>query len=141
MNPTQKPPQNVKLLYYVYIYNTIMIIRDVVPKKFGKPEYAIPEGFISCLNTFPISFILVDKCENDVGLYDLFEYCTENIDEKRDIRIDLLSYKYPNQKEMKHPYWPCNVSDDETGTSMMLVGDSTNSSVFSSIRDLGTKKD
>ena len=42
LNTNQKPPKEFKLLYYIYIYNTIMIIRDVVPKKFGKVEYAIP---------------------------------------------------------------------------------------------------
>lgn len=140
LNPNLRPPNRFKLLYYVYIYNTIMIIRDVAPKKFGKLEYSIPEGLISCINTFPLSFILAHDCENNVELDDLFEVCTENINEKRNMRVNLLSYKYPNKKELRHPYWPCNVSDDDTGTSMMLVSDNANSSVFSQIRDLRMKK-
>lgn len=70
----------------------------------------------------------------------MFEVCTENINEKRNMRVNLLSYKYPNKKELRHPYWPCNVSDDDTGTSMMLVSDNANSLVFSQIRDLRMKK-
>lgn len=116
-----------------------MIIRDVAPKKFGKAEYAIPKGLISCLNTFPMSFILAHKCENEVDLYDMFELCTEEIDEVVNMRIDLLSYMYPNKKTLRDPYWPCNISDDEKGTSMMLVNEDSNSSVFSQIRQLKRK--
>ena len=102
-------------------------------------EYAIPEGLISCMNAFPIAFILAHKCDNEVDLYDIFELCTENIDETVNMRIDLLSYMYPNKKVLRDPYWPCNVSDDETGTSMMLISDNSNSSVFSQIRKLKRK--
>lgn len=140
LNDKLKPPKELKLLYYVYIYNTIMIIRDVVPKKFGKVEYSIPEGLISCINTFPLAFILVHNCENNPGLCDLFEICTEDINENLNIKIDLLSYMYPNGKELRNPYWPCNVADGETGTSMMLVSDNSNSSVFSRIRSINLKK-
>ena len=113
-----------------------MIIRDVVPKKFGKVEYAIPEGFISCINSFPIAFILTHNCDNNVQLYDMFELCTDNINEVVNLRIDLLSYMYPNKKAIRDPYWPCNISDEETGTSMILINDNSNSSVFSKIRKL-----
>ena len=140
LNPDLKPPKGFKLLYYIYIYNTIMIIRDVVPKKIGSIEYEIPDGFISCLNTFPISFILAYECENDAGLMDIFELCTENIEESITMRIDLLSYKYPNGKMLRNPYWPCNISDDETGTSFMLVSDDSDSSVFTQIRELKKKE-
>ena len=53
--------------------------------------------------------------------------------------MTLLSYMYPNKKVLRDPYWPCNVSDDETGTSMMLISDKSNSSVFSQIRELKRK--
>lgn len=140
LNDKLKPPKELKLLYYVYIYNTIMIIRDVVPKKFGNVEYSIPEGLISCINTFPLAFILVHNCENNPGLCDLFEFCTEDINENLNIKIDLLSYMYPNVKELRNPYWPCNVANGETGTSMMLVSDNSNSSVFSQIRSINMEK-
>lgn len=136
LNTNQKPPKEFKLLYYTYIYNTIMIIRDVVPKKFGKVEYAIPEGLISCINSFPIAFILTHNCDNNVQLYDMFELCTDNINEVVNLKIDLLSYMYPNKKAVRNPYWPCNISDEETGTSMILINDNSNSSVFSKIRKL-----
>ncbi len=139
LNPSLMPPKDFKLLYYVYIYNTIMIIRDVAPKKFGKKEYSIPEGLISCINTFPLAFILAHKCKDNAELYDLFDFCSENINDKKDIKINLLSYKYPNKERLRHPYWPCNISDDETGTSIILVSNKANGSVFSQIRDLKKK--
>ena len=77
--------------------------------------------------------------DGPVDLYDMFELCTEDIDEVVNMRIDLLSYMYPNKKTLRDPYWPCNISDDETGTSMMLVNDDSNSSVFSQIRQLKRK--
>lgn len=141
LNDKLKPPKDFKLLYYVYIYNTMMIIRDIFPKKFGKAEYSIPEGFISCMNSFPLAFILGHNCENNPGLYDLFEICTEDIDENLNIKIDLLSYMYPNRRELRDPYWPCNISDGETGTSMMLVGDDSNSSVFSKTKNIKIQKE
>lgn len=139
LNDKLKPPKELKLLYYVYIYNTIMIIRDVVPKKFGEEEYSIPEGLISCINTFPLAFILVHDCENNPGLSDLFEICTEDINEDLNIKIDLLSYMYPNGKELRNPYWPCNVANGKKGTSIMFLSDSANSSVFSKTRSINVK--
>lgn len=131
------PPKNMKLLYYTYIYNTIMIIRNFVPKKVGNLDYNVPCCFMSCLNAFPISFILASKCENLCGLYDMFELCTNNIDDEIDLKIDLLSYLYPNHKKSRHPYWPCNVSDDEDGVSMLLASEvSQYNSVMTNVRDL-----
>ena len=66
----------------------------------------------------------------------MFELCTDNINEVVNLRIDLLSYMYPNKKAIRDPYWPCNISDEETGTSMILINDNSNSSVFSKIRKL-----
>lgn len=131
------PPTELKLLYYTYIYNTVMIIRDIVPTKFGNQDYKIPSCFMSCLNTFPMAFILASDCKDDCGLYDMFELCTENIDEEIDIKIDLLSYLFPNHKERRHPYWPCNVSDEETGVSMILTSEvAQQNSIMTDIRKL-----
>ena len=47
---------------------------------------------------------------------------------------------YTNRKELRNPYCPCNIADGETGTSMMLVGDSSNSSIFLPKRDIYAKK-
>ena len=131
------PPKDLNLLYYTYRYNTMMIIRDIVPKHFGNLEYDVPNAFQSCLNTFPIAFILANECENKCGLYDMFEICTSNIEEKIDIKIDLLSYLYPNHKHERDPYWPCNVNDSETGTSIILTSETgQRNSVLSDIREL-----
>lgn len=137
LDETALPPKEFKLLYYTYIYNTIMIIRDVVPRHFGNKDYDVPFALQSCLNTFPMAFILARKCENKCGLYDMFELCTSDIEEEIDIKIDLLSYLYPNHKCARDPYWPCNVNDDETGTSMILASEVGHSnSILSDIRTL-----
>ncbi len=131
------PPKNMKLLYYTYIYNTIMIIRDIVPNKIGNLDYDVPDCFMSCLNTFLMAFILADKCENTCGLYDMFQLCTNDIDEEIDFKVDLLSYLYPNHKCARHPYWPCNVSDEESGVSMVLATEvSQYNSVMTDVRNL-----
>jgi hypothetical protein len=135
LNPNIKPPKNCSLLYYTYIYNTIMIVRNVVPKNIRKTNYEVPSCLINCISSFPLSFILAIDCENKCGLYDLFELCTENIDDEVEIKIDLLSYLYPDHKRIRAAYWPCNVSDDETGTDMMMTTTSSQrDSVFSGIR-------
>ena len=141
MNKTALPPKNSKLLYYTYIYNTIMIVRDIVPKKIGNKEYDVPSCLMSCLNTFPIAFILADKCEETCGLYDMFELYTKNIDEEIELKIDLLSYLFPNHQYARHPYWPCNVSDHETGVSMLLTSQVAQyDSVMTEARKLKMKK-
>ncbi len=140
LDETKLPPQEMSLLYYVYIYNTIMIMRDFVPQKIGTDQYKVPSGFISCINSFPLAFILGDKLDDKCGLYDLFDYCTNNIDEVITIRIDLLSYLYADTKTPRNPYWPCNVNDSKTGTDMILLtNDSQTDSVFSTKRNLHIK--
>lgn len=137
LNPKMLPSKKLKLLYYTYPYNTVMIVRDIVPLKVGNQDYKVPNCFMSCLNTFPMAFILASECNDTCGLYDMFELCTTNIDEEIDIKIDLLSYLFPNHKERRHPYWPCNVSDDESGVSMVLTSEvSQHNSVMTDVRNL-----
>lgn len=69
-----------------------MIMRDIIPKKIVNSDYNVPSCFMSCLNTFPIALVLASKCEDTCGLYDMFQLCTNNIDEEVDLKIDLLSY-------------------------------------------------
>ena len=137
LNPNILPPKNMRLLYYVYTYNTVMIVRDFFPMKFGNMDYKVPRCLMSCLNTFPLAFILADECDDTCGLYDMFELCTSNIDDEVDIKIDILSYLFPNHKIRRHPYWPCNVSDNEDGVSAVLTSEvAHNDSVISDARNL-----
>lgn len=141
LDENKLPPKEISLLYYVYIYNTIMIMRDFVPKKFGNSQYKIPNGLMSCISSFPLAFILVDKPDDNCGMFDLFNYCTKNIEDKVTMRINLLSYLYDDKKTPRDPYWPCNVNDSKTGTSIMLLSkDSQDYSVFSSTRNLHPKE-
>lgn len=138
LNENVLPPKTYKLLYYTYIYNTIMIIRDIVPRYLGtNMDYRVPSSLMSCINSFPMAFIVTKDCDDTCELYDMFELCTTNIDEEIDLKIDLLSYLYPNHRCARDPYWPCNVNDSETGTSFVLMSDTGNKdSVFSNTRDL-----
>lgn len=136
LNPKALPPQGLSLYYYVYLYNSIMIIRDIVPKKFGHNEYMIPDGLMSCLNAFPIAFILTNESKSSAGLFNLLELCSPNIEEEKNVKIDMYSFMYPNRKKMKDPYWPCNVSDEETGTSLILAGDESQNSIFTKGREI-----
>ena len=140
LDETKLPPKEMSLLYYVYIYNTIIIMRDFIPKKMDNHQYKIPSGFMSCINSFPLAFILVDKPDDKCGLYDLFDYCTNNIDETIKIRIDLLSYLYTDKKTLRDPYWPCSDNDSETGTDMILLSEhSQTDSIFSTKRNFSIK--
>lgn len=134
------PPKSMSLLYYVYIYNTIMIIRDIIPQNFGKQKMPVPSGIMSCINSFPLAFILVDNPENKCNLFDLFDYCTTDIEEEVTIRINLLSYLYDDLKTPRDLFWPCNVNDSPTGTSMLVITNDSKDSVFSTIRDLKPKE-
>lgn len=137
LDETSLPPTGISLLYYTYIYNTIMIIRDIVPKHIGNIDYDVPSSFMSCLNSFPLAFLLVNDCDNTCGLYNMFEVCTTDIDDEIDLKVDLLSYLYPNQKYARDPYWPCSVHDGETGTSMILATEiAQKSSIMSDARIL-----
>lgn len=140
LDETALPPKDLKLLYYSYPYNTVMIVRDVFPFKFDKNEYKAPNCLISCINSFPLAFILASDCNDTCGLYDMFELCTQNINDEVDIKIDLLSYLFPNHKESRHPFWPCNVSDEKTGVSLILTSETgCNDSILITNRNI--KKD
>jgi len=123
LDPDSIPPENLSLLYFVYPYNTIVIGRDiavkqVTPKLFGS---RVPDGMISCLYSYPVGFLLVDSGQN-LYLRDMFEFCTKDIDEERDILCTIDSHYYYGTKIPRDPLWPINVSDDIDGTSFLIAG-------------------
>ncbi|MET0016471.1 hypothetical protein [Oscillibacter sp.] len=114
----QLPPEKFQLLYWIYLYNTITIFRDVYVKGFYK-SVSFPDGVFSVLSAFPLSYIITDGFES-CGLNNLFSFCTRNLDDKVDIPLDISSCLYPKTKTFRNFLWPCNISDNSDGISMML---------------------
>lgn len=121
LNSNTKPPQDLKLLYWIYPYNTILVSRDVSVKSYDK-SVSFPEGVISVLSAFPIAYILTTGTET-CGLHDLFSCCSENVEEVINFPIDFHSCYYPYTNIYRDLAWPCNVSDEHDGAAFMLAND------------------
>ena len=119
------PPDDMQLLYFYYPWQYIVVGRDIVVSRLGKNEdrYAVPEGMISCIYSFPLAFILTDKKQN-LHMLDLFSYCRNGVVGKQDVLFNYKSMYYPGTNEVRNPFWPANISDDKDGTQMLLGGKS-----------------
>lgn len=134
LDPSAMPPKSYKLLFRIYPFNTIFIIRDILVKNvLSNKAIEIPDGVISCLSFYPIAFIINDG-QSSCGMIDIFSLCSNDIDDEVELKIDLLSYKYPNIDKPRHPIWPCNISDDEDGTCIAIVTDNVDYSVIAKKR-------
>ena len=121
LNETSLPPKKMSLLYWIYLYPMIVILRDVGVTP-NNEKYQFPKGVISIMNSFPVAYIIStdkEKC----GLYDLFNLCSENINEVVEIMVDLNSCYFANTKHYRPGLWPCNVSDEEDGAAFLLGND------------------
>lgn len=72
---------------WIYLYSAVVILRDVSVTPNGM-KYKFPKGVISIVNSFPAAYIISTDKET-CGLCDLFDMCSENIDEIVEIVIDL----------------------------------------------------
>jgi len=113
------PPENMSLMYWVYPYDTICLVRDVSVKSYSK-KYVFPQGLISMMNSYPVAYLLSSEKEEECGLFDLFKYSTSDIDAVVDVPIECVSCYFPNTNRMRSFLWPCYVSDREDGASFML---------------------
>ena len=107
LNPSQMPPENMSLCYFLYPHNCIVIGRDfVVGKAINMNEsYRLPEGTISCIYSYPMGFLLLSD-KQKLKLPDLFYYASGDIDEERDILCSRDSQFYPHTQRLRHPLWP-----------------------------------
>lgn len=128
-NEEMRKPEEMKLCYFIYPYQTISIVRDVCVKSYNVGSEYIPQGVFSCLYSFPVAFLLCESSDM-TGLPDLFAFCTTNIDDEENIPINLESAWFPGTNIVRHPIWPCNISDDDYGASMLLAGQSFSDSVY-----------
>ena len=82
-------------------------------------KYKFPKGVISIVNSFPAAYIISTDKET-CGLCDLFDMCSENIDEIVEIVIDLNSCYFAGSKHYRPMLWPCNVDSNEDGAAFLL---------------------
>ena len=68
-------------------------------------------------------------------LRNLFDYCTEDIDEAVSIKIDFSSCVLESGG-LRHPLWPAFVSDGDDGVDLLLASKYTTNSSVSGIRKL-----
>ena len=108
----------IKIFFWLYLYNTICVMRDVVPHGINNNE--MPSGMISFFSSYPFSFIvgLDDLCVP--GLSDLGKYTTKNLDDIVRVSIESESVYYPGTNVFRHFMWPCNIGDDVHDASMVL---------------------
>ena len=112
------PPEGMSLLYWVYPYSTIIIMRDFCACSIYN-KYEFPKGMLSIVNSFPCAYIISTKKE-ECGLFDLFNVCSSNIDEVVELSVDCRSYYFPNSKHLRPFEWPCNISDEKDGAAFVL---------------------
>lgn len=115
------PPKNMALLYWIYPYSTISIVRDVGVQPYSN-KYEFPKGTISIMNSFPVAYI-VSTDKEKCGLFDMFSVCSNDLDDIVEIPVDCNSCYFPNSKLLRPFLWPCNVTDDETGAAFVLGND------------------
>lgn len=113
------PPKDMSLLYWIYPYTTIFLMRDVNVKSFNE-KYSFPDGTLSVMNSFPVAYMLSTNREEKCGLFDLFKYCSGDIDAVVDIPIECGSCYFPHKNQLRPFLWPCNISDEEDGAVFLL---------------------
>ena len=127
LNQQYLPPTTMELLYFLYPYNTIQIVRDVVPVSLDKTN--IPQGMISCLYSYPIAFLLADRRQS-LSLPNLFDYCTSNISDRAAIPLSIQTLYFPNTRVLRHQFWPCNVSDEIYSPQGLLGGQAMSDNII-----------
>lgn len=118
LSPSALPPRNYHLLIRYYPFSTVFALRDVAIAA-PSNNITIPNGTISVLSSFPIAYIL-SQGSRKCGFIDLFEYCSNNIDDIAEIPLDINTAFYNNSNVLRDPKWPCNVTDDSFGVPALL---------------------
>ena len=118
LDPCALPPEDHQLLIRFYPYSTVFAIRDVAIHP-NHIDPAMPKGMISILSSFPIAYILNSGSDSG-GFIDLFRYCSENINETIELKLDIYSAFHTNTNMLRHEKWPCNITDDISGTSILI---------------------
>jgi len=116
------PPKDYQLLMRFYPFSTIFSLRDAVIVN-TNGHLLVPNGTISVLSAFPLSFIL-SQGDCTCGCIDIFKYCSTNIEELAEMQLDFSSAFYPDTTVLRHEKWPCNISNDDFGIPALLCSSS-----------------
>ncbi len=104
LNTNTLPPKDMQLFFFYYPYNYIVVARDIVIINSNGAK-----NLISCLYSYPVAFILSCDGKNlDTKLDNLFSYCTEDIDEKKNVQFDYSSVIDQQTNSFKDYAWPIN---------------------------------
>lgn len=107
------------LFYWIYPYDTVFNIRDIVVSGYHENDSSLPHGMISVMASYPIAFMITEQNEEIKGLQDLTEMTTTNIDEYVEVPVQTVSAFAPGTNNLRHYVWPCNVGDE---IAFVLVG-------------------
>ncbi len=122
LSTSELPPQGYQLLMRFYPFSTIFSLRDASIVNTNN-RLLVPDGTISVLSAFPLSFIL-NQGNCTCGFTDLFEFCSNNIEEIVELQLDIRSAFHPHANILRHEKWPCNISDDDLGVPALLCSSS-----------------
>jgi hypothetical protein len=98
LNENYPFPDNVKIYYWIYPYNKIVIVRDIAYHnlKFSEKKAA----YLNLIKFFPIAYLITDKPSNYWnGLHELTAYKDLPPDKEIEIPIDFQSFKHPDWPE------------------------------------------
>lgn len=124
LDTSARPPEGYRLYYRLHPYSQSFVARDIVCGRIQhKDTDPIPTDICSCINAFPLAFLLVTKTDH-LPFNDLFAFCNGDIDYECCVPLYSGSIFFEDD-HMPRPYnWPCNIADDTQGSQFIVVGDS-----------------
>lgn len=70
INMGSLPPEDMSLMYWIYPYPTIILMRDINVGSFNG-RYSLPDGTISIMSSFSMAYIVSTTKDEKCGLFDL----------------------------------------------------------------------
>ena len=136
LDENKKKPNDLYLYFWVYPYSSVLVVRDFTVKSYTGE---CPNGVLSVISFFPVSIILTTEENRNIGLTDLFSHTTASIGDVIKISIDTQTAYYSVTQKPRDRYWPCNVSANEEGISLLL-GNSKNTAMRGMISEKNQAK-
>lgn len=124
LDPSAPPPEGYHLYYRLHPYSQSFIARDIVCGRVKHKDInPIPTDICSCINAFPLAFLLVTNTD-PLPFNDLFAFCTDDIDYECCIPLNSYSILFEDSHTPRPYNWPYNITDDANGSHFIVGGDS-----------------
>lgn len=125
------PPADMQLYCFLYPFETIMIVRDVLPFQISNVPnaFSVPNSMVSCIYSLPVAFLLTQDCP-DLPFDNVFRHCSNNFNEIDYLRFKKSAIYFPETRVVRSPFWPCNITDSLEGPAGILGGQSSNDIVM-----------